>query len=142
MKIEIKDFLNTSNCNCNCNYNTCILAGIDWSLLSSPSHTYTHYFSLISAKVLSKMIGLKMKKTDNLVSNCSRHMVQPFILEILMSSFERYPSWKITIPRGHLPPEGRVRPPTKTENFYWQDISISKQNFKFRNDWFPSNYIN
>ena len=27
------------------------LAGIDWSLLSSPLYTYTHYFSFISAKI-------------------------------------------------------------------------------------------
>ena len=53
------------------------LVGIDWSLLSSPSYTYAHCFSLIG---------------DNFVSNCSRYMVQPFVLEILMSSFERYPS--------------------------------------------------
>ena len=66
------------------------LVGIDWSQLSSPS--YTHCFSLIG---------------DDFVSNCSRDMVQPFVSEVLMSSFVRYPSWKITIPREHLPPRGR-----------------------------------
>ena len=49
---------------------------------------------------------LKMKKIDNFVLNCSRCMVQTFVLEVLMSSFERYLSSKITIPKGYLPPGG------------------------------------
>ena len=65
------------------------LVDIDWSLLNSPSYNYTHCFSLIG---------------NNFISNCSRCMVQLFVLEILMSSFERYPSSKITISRGYLPP--------------------------------------
>ena len=64
------------------------LVGIDWPLLNSPSYTYTHCFLLIG---------------DNFVSDCSRCMVQPFILEVLMSSFERYTSWKITISKEYLP---------------------------------------
>ena len=67
------------------------LVGIDWSLLSSPLYTYTHRFSLIGLKI-NKISVLKMKKIDNFVSNCSRYMVQPFVLEVLMSSFERSPS--------------------------------------------------
>ena len=39
--------------------------GIDWSLLISPSCTCTHCFSLIDAKILSKINVLKMKKIDN-----------------------------------------------------------------------------
>ena len=35
------------------------LVGIDWSVLSSPSCTYTHCFSLNGAKMLNE---LKMKK--------------------------------------------------------------------------------
>ena len=68
------------------------LVGIDWSLLSSSSYTYTRCFSLIGAKMLSKICVLKMKKIENFVSNCSRYRVQPFALEVLISSFERYPS--------------------------------------------------
>ena len=37
-----------------------------------------------------------MKKINNFVSNCSRYMVKPFFLEVLMSSFERYPSKIVT----------------------------------------------
>ena len=45
-------------------------------------------------------IVFHFKNMDNFVSNCSRYMIQPFVLEVLMSSFETDPSWKITIPRG------------------------------------------
>ena len=69
------------------------IVGINWSLLSSSLYTYTHCFSLIG---------------DNFVSNCSK--VQPFILEVLMSSFERYLSWKITIRRRYLSPGGSEAP--------------------------------
>ena len=93
------------------------LVGIDCSLLSSPSNTYTHCFSLIWAKIWSKISVSKMKKIDNFVSNCSGYMVQPFVLEVLMSSFERYPSWKITIPRRYLPPGGGREAPYYNRNF-------------------------
>ena len=65
------------------------LVSIDWSLLNSSS--YTHCFSLIVAKI-SKINVLKMKKIDDFVSNCSRYIVQPFVLEVLMNPFERDPS--------------------------------------------------
>ena len=71
------------------------LVVIDWSLRSSSSYTYTNCFSLIG---------------NNFVSNCSRYMVQPFVLEALMSSSERYSSWKITIPRGAFAPRGERGP--------------------------------
>ena len=71
------------------------LVSIDWSLLSSSSNIYTYCFSLIG---------------NNFASNYSRYMVQRFVLEVLMSSFERYPSWKITIPLGVFDPRGGVRP--------------------------------
>ena len=79
--------------------------GIDWSLLSFPSYTYTHCFSLIGEKILCKMKKEKIRYF--FFSNCSRCMVQPFVLEVLISSFERYSSWKITILRGYLPPGGK-----------------------------------
>ena len=68
------------------------LVSIDWSLLSSPSYTYRHCFSLTDTKILSKINVLKMKKIDSFVSKCSRYIVQPFVLEVLISSFERFPS--------------------------------------------------
>ena len=62
----------------------------------------------------SKINTLKMKKKiDNFVPNCSRYKVHSFCLEVLMSSFERYPSWKITIPRGYLFPGGEWGPVLK-----------------------------
>ena len=57
-------------------------------------------------------------------------MVQPFVLEVRMSSFERYPPWKITIPKGYLPPREEWGP-------------LLKQ--KFYTDWiflFPSKILN
>ena len=85
-----------------------ILVGIDCSLLSSPSYSYTNCFSLTGVNYV-----IKMKKVYNFVSNCSRYMVQPFVLEVLMSSFERYPSWKITILRVYLSPVGEWGPLSK-----------------------------
>ena len=91
-----------------------IIYFIEWNMkfsFSSSSYTsYTHWFSLIGAKILNKINMLTMKKFDNFVSNCSRYIVQPFVLEVLMSSFEKYPSWIITIPRGYLPPGGSETP--------------------------------
>ena len=101
-KLKIK-FLEYSHLKMNTNEK---LVGIDWSLLSSPSYTYTHCFSLNDAKFSSKINALKMKKIYNSVSNSSRYMVQPLVLEVLMSSFERYPSWQNTIPRRYLLPGG------------------------------------
>ena len=80
------------------------LVGIHRSLLNSQS--YTHCFSRIGAKISSKINVLKMKKIDNFVSNCSTYRVQPFVLEVLVSSFERYRSWKNTISKGYLLPGG------------------------------------
>ena len=77
------------------------LVGIDWSQISSPLYIYAHCFSLIG---------------DNFVSGCSRYVVQPFVLEALMSSIERYPSWTITILRGYLPTRGEWDP-YKNRNF-------------------------
>ena len=73
------------------------LVGIDWSLLS---------FSHILIHILSHLLAWKFK----VKIICMKYMVQPFVLEVLMSSFEIYPPWKITIPRVYLPPGGGMRP--------------------------------
>ena len=59
-----------------------------------------------------------MKKIGNFVSNCSRYMVQQFVLEVLMSSFERYPFWKITISSWYLSPEGGGWSPLLKQKLY------------------------
>ena len=66
---------------------------------------------------------LQNEKIDNFVSNCSRNVVQPFVLEVLMRGtlismgilrvhLEKLQS------RGGFPPWGRMRPPTKPETLY------------------------
>ena len=74
-------------------------------------------------------------------------MVQPFVLEILISSFEKYPSWKNAIPKRwyfffqEIPRRGIItsmvftpreggRPPTKAKILYSLNISFLKYNFK------------
>ena len=42
------------------------LSGIDWSLLSLPSYTYTHCFLLIGAKIKNKINVLKKEKKNRL----------------------------------------------------------------------------
>ena len=78
------------------------LVGIDWSLQCSPI-IYLYTLLLAYCRENVKLMCYKWKKIDNFVSNCSRYMVQPIVLEVLMSYFEIYPSWKITIPRGTCP---------------------------------------
>ena len=93
------------------------LKKISWHRLFSVQlalYTYTHCFSLIGAKI---KIGLKLKKIDNFVSYCSKYTVQPFGLEVLMSSLERYPSWKITIPMGYASP-GEEWGPLRKQKLY------------------------
>ena len=65
---------------------------------------YLNTVSLIGARI-SKINVLKVKKIDNFVSKCSRYRVQPFVLEVLMSSFEntlleKLPSRRGIYPRG------------------------------------------
>ena len=55
---------------------------------------------------MRKINVLKKKKIGNFVSKCSRYMAQPFVLQVLMSSFERYPSWKNYHPEGVFAPRG------------------------------------
>ena len=62
------------------------LVGIDWSLLSSPSYTFTHFFHLLARKFKVNVLKMK-KKTDIFASICSRYMVQPFVLEVRKSFF-------------------------------------------------------
>ena len=39
-----------------------IIFGVDWSLLSYPSYTYAHCFSVFIEKILNKINVLKIKK--------------------------------------------------------------------------------
>ena len=66
-----------------------------------------------------------MKKIDYFVLKCFRYIVQPLVLEVLMSSFERYPSWKITIPTVYLPQGGDWGPLLK-QKFYIDWIFLFK----------------
>ena len=60
------------------------LAGMDWSLLSSPSYTYTHCFSFIGAKIYTN------EKKSIIFFHTVPDICYTFVLEVLMSSFERY----------------------------------------------------
>ena len=65
-----------------------------WNRLISAQIPFIYFYTLFLTywQGNGKINVLKKKKIDNFVSNCSKYMVQPFVLEVLMSSFERYSS--------------------------------------------------
>ena len=69
-----------------------------------------------------------MEKIDNFVSNCSRYMVQSFVLEVLMSSFENIHILENYDPEGVFatpPGEGGGKYALGMVNF--QDGYLSKE---------------
>ena len=66
------------------------------------------------------------KKIDNFVSNCPRYVVQLFVLEVLMNSFERYLLEKLPSRGGICPHWGGSEAPTEIETLYLLNASISK----------------
>ena len=90
-----------------------VWTSLDWFEVSTCLNRYEYkcniyiYPFLHTTQFILYLLDIKSEST-----------VQPFVLEILMSSFERDLSWKITISRGYLPPGGGEWDPLLKQKHY------------------------